>query len=126
MTNDIPAQVRALKESGVLDLIIRQPPAPEMAILARFALMILEQPAAASVSGDGFDLTWHNLTPEPRGAKLFTLPPVPAPDDVEARAERAAAQITRLFQRVEKGTLYECHATEQAADIITAAIKGEM
>ncbi|WP_413730846.1 hypothetical protein [Sodalis sp. RH22] len=127
MNNDTIAQVRAMKESGVLDLIIRQPPAPEMAMLARFAPEVLEQPPVAmryrqryaSETGS-WNYTESYSTCSDKfyeDQMLFTLPPVPAPDVVEQRALNAACKIFDRFGFEEK----ESH--EFLMKIITSALR---
>ncbi len=119
MTNDILSQVRALKESGELQ---RMAGSGVAGLLARFALMVLEQKMIVEIIADplGTTITKCKL-PSYGKYELFTLPPVPAPDDVEVRGERAAKGIKELFAN------YHSEDVEPSwvKEIITAAIKGE-
>lgn len=102
MSNDILSQVRALKESGELQ---RMAGSGVAGLLARFALMVLEQKAIGC--------------PYSNDQPVYALPPVPAPDDVEARAERAALHICHCLHVDYRGI-------DELKKIITAAIKEEV
>ncbi len=133
MTNDILSQVRALKESGELERCTNY----REQLLAQFALMVLEQPPTGyitpcdlnclSAMGESGVIV-RDIESEPETGPryqaivpVFTLPPVPAMDDVEARAERAADEIWALISA--KDARYSILNIEK---IITAAMRGEI
>ncbi len=146
MTNDILSQVRAMKESGRLDAYVKNSGKGDLPKLAQFAIWSLTQEPYTHVivdckddyrimeseeytESDVFDKvrelneTFENgeygdelapYTTKP----LFELPPVPAMDDVETRAERAATEI--INNRI------GCpHDFSDMVRIITAAMRGE-
>jgi hypothetical protein len=107
MTNDTLAQVRWLKTNGRLsDIQENEQEDEEIKLLARFALEVLEQKAIGC--------------PYSNDQPVYALPPVPVPDDVGARAERAAAKV--LSDAIDSEGYFEYKV---AVEIIKTAINGE-
>ncbi len=138
MTKDILSQVRAMKENGRLSEIAAlydNVTFTESQLLARFVLMVLEQSNGTHPELQAFGswlkenenngTMYHMAIAALRVYLRDVLPPIPALDDIEARAERAANNIYDDMHNWDLNWPKLVFITEMAS-VITVAMRGEI